>query len=132
MPPVTTEQQALNDAATAIVQSFASLAALEKNIAAADGEYNAAAQARNVAQTALNEANKAFVANPADAKALSDYEAATAALLDATRKAQQLRIAKQQADASDDALLANHAVKLSNLKAAFEAFVAANTIELKA
>lgn len=128
MPELRPEHQSLIDAAAAVADSFASLANLEAGIARADSDYTAAAQARNNAQNTFQEANRVFVANPADQQALANFETALKSLLELSRNVQQLRLARDQADAGDDALVQRHNASLVDLKAKFESFLVSHTL----
>ena len=127
MPDPTAEQQALGDASAALVAAYASLAAEIAAMTKADNEYEQVAKDRNNASTTFTDANKAFVANPADPKALTNFETTAQALLALSRKVQQLRSAKDQTDASDSAAQQDYNAKLADLHARFNAFVAANS-----
>lgn len=127
MPDVTPELQALIDASTALIASCAVLVDDNQQMAQADGDYDQAAKQRNEAARLFNDANTAFVANPADAQALAAFEAAVQSLLDLSRTVSRLRSVKDAADKADSDAVADYNSRLADVRAKFDAFIAANT-----
>lgn len=124
----TTEQQALFSSTTDLVAAFQTLVEDNAKMKEADDAYDAILAARAQHLADFTTANAAFSANPTDATLLQNFLQAIQVLGQDSQSQAVAKVAKDEADTTDGVAVNSYNAVLTDTKATFEAFIAANSV----